>query len=162
MVTFLKSSYNFDDQLSKKVHSLCICWDKPSENTGLWQLPKVSSATTGRPTCWKQLAARSMLNNPKAVRPNTRGQYSSQHRWPTILFPDGYLRELCARLWEPEVSFCCHPLGFHGQVDKSTALKLWCFCSTERGFESLSWHFVSLSKALNYNCFSPPIPGVNG
>ena len=40
-------SRNFNDQLSSNVHRfviLCICWDTPSENTGLWQLPKVSSA----------------------------------------------------------------------------------------------------------------------
>ena len=38
----------FDDQLlSQNVDEfviLCICWDTPSENTSLWQLPKVSSA----------------------------------------------------------------------------------------------------------------------
>ena len=39
-------SRNFDDQLSSNVHRfviLCICWDTPSEKTGLWQLPIVSS-----------------------------------------------------------------------------------------------------------------------
>ena len=38
-------SRNFDDRLSSNFHRfviLCICWDTPSEKTGLWQLPKVS------------------------------------------------------------------------------------------------------------------------
>ena len=46
-----KFSCNFDDQLSPKFHKfiiLCICWDAPSENTGLKQLPKVSSAFKNR------------------------------------------------------------------------------------------------------------------
>ena len=40
-------SCNFDDQLSQKFPRfliLCKCLDTLSENTGLWQLPKVSSA----------------------------------------------------------------------------------------------------------------------
>ena len=40
-------SCNFDDQMSQNVHrlvSICICWDTLSEDTGLWQLPKVYSA----------------------------------------------------------------------------------------------------------------------
>ena len=40
-------SCNFDDQLSpnfKRFVVLCTCWDTPNENTGLWQLSKVSSA----------------------------------------------------------------------------------------------------------------------
>ena len=38
-------SRNFDDWLSSNFHRfviLCICWDTPSEKTGLWQLPIVS------------------------------------------------------------------------------------------------------------------------
>ncbi len=40
-------SCNFDDQLSPNFHRfviLCICWNTPSEDTGLWQLPKVYPA----------------------------------------------------------------------------------------------------------------------
>ena len=40
-------SCNVDDRLSPSFHIfaiLCIMWDTPSENTGLWQLPKVSIA----------------------------------------------------------------------------------------------------------------------
>ena len=39
-------SCNFDDQLSQITDFviLCICWDTAGENTGLWQLPRVSSA----------------------------------------------------------------------------------------------------------------------
>ena len=39
-------SRNSDDQSSSNVHKfviLCICWDTPSEKTGLWQLPIVSN-----------------------------------------------------------------------------------------------------------------------
>ena len=39
-------SRNFDDRLSSNFHRcviLCICWDTPSEKTGLWQIPMVSS-----------------------------------------------------------------------------------------------------------------------
>ena len=47
MVFFLSLlSHNFDDRLSSNFHKfviLCICWDTPSEKTGLWQLPIVSS-----------------------------------------------------------------------------------------------------------------------
>ena len=47
-VFFLSSfSCNFNGQLNPNLHKfvmLCICWDTPSENTGLWQLPNVSSA----------------------------------------------------------------------------------------------------------------------
>ena len=41
-------SRNFAIQLSSNFHRfviLCICWDTPSEKTGLWQLPKVSSVS---------------------------------------------------------------------------------------------------------------------
>ena len=31
---------------------LCICWDTPSENNGLWQLPKVSSDIKDTGHCW--------------------------------------------------------------------------------------------------------------
>ena len=44
---FLLFSSNFDDQLNPKFHRfviLCIYWDTPSENTGLWQSPKVYPA----------------------------------------------------------------------------------------------------------------------
>ena len=40
-------SHNFDDRLSTHFHrfvTLCICWETPSENTGLRQLPIVSNA----------------------------------------------------------------------------------------------------------------------
>ena len=41
-------SRNCDDQLSSNFHrfdiSICICWDTPSEKTGLWQLLVVSTA----------------------------------------------------------------------------------------------------------------------
>ena len=39
-------SRTFDDRLSSNFHRLvilCICWDTPSEKTGLWQVPIVSS-----------------------------------------------------------------------------------------------------------------------
>ena len=38
-------SHNFDNQLSSIFHSfgLCLCLDTPSEKTGHWQLPNVSS-----------------------------------------------------------------------------------------------------------------------
>ena len=39
-------SCNFDDQLSPNILTDLLfyaCWDTPSENSGLWQLPKVSS-----------------------------------------------------------------------------------------------------------------------
>ena len=38
----------YNHQMGPNFHrfviSSCICWDTPSENTGLWQLPKVSCA----------------------------------------------------------------------------------------------------------------------
>ena len=40
-------SRNFHNQLGSNFHRfeiVCICWDTPSEKTGLWQLPIVSSA----------------------------------------------------------------------------------------------------------------------
>ena len=40
-------SCNLDDHLRLNFYRcdiLCICWDTPSEKTGLWQLPIVSSA----------------------------------------------------------------------------------------------------------------------
>ena len=40
-------SCNFEDQLSRNFHRFVISfirWDTPGENTGLWQLPNVSSA----------------------------------------------------------------------------------------------------------------------
>ena len=48
-------SRNFDDQLSSNFHRfviLCICWDTPSEKTGLWQLPIVSSVFKGNIYHW--------------------------------------------------------------------------------------------------------------
>ena len=42
-------SRNFDDKLSSNFHRfviLYICWDTPSEKTGLWQLPIMSSVLT--------------------------------------------------------------------------------------------------------------------
>ena len=45
-VFFYKLSRNFNHQLSSNFHGfviLCTCWDTPSEKTGLWQLPIVSS-----------------------------------------------------------------------------------------------------------------------
>ena len=50
-VFFSLLSRNFDDQLSSNVNRFVImhidlCWDTPRENTGLWQLPNVSSAFT--------------------------------------------------------------------------------------------------------------------
>ena len=44
-------SRNFDDQLSSNLHRfviLCIYWDAPSEKTGLWRLPIVSSVFNTR------------------------------------------------------------------------------------------------------------------
>ena len=43
----------FNDRLSSNFHRfviLCICWDTPSEKTGVWQLPIVSSVFEGRYT----------------------------------------------------------------------------------------------------------------
>ena len=54
-------SRNFDDRLSSNFHRfiLCICWDTPSEETGLWQLSIVSSVfkrgdTEYKPHLWPQ------------------------------------------------------------------------------------------------------------
>ena len=47
-------------------------------------------------------------------------------------------------------------VGCRGRADKSTKLMLWCFCFTECGFRIPVVTLVSLSKTLNYNCFSPP------
>ena len=46
-------SRKFDDQLSSNFHRfvvLCICWYTPSEKTGFWQLPEVSSVFNGDTT----------------------------------------------------------------------------------------------------------------
>ena len=48
----------------------------------------------------------------------------------------------------------------HGWVDKSTKLKLWCFCSAECGFESRSWHFCLWARHLPI--IASLHPGVNG
>ena len=39
-------------------------------------------------------------------------------------------------------------VGCHGRAEKSTELKLWCFCSVECGFESLSWHLCPWARHL--------------
>ena len=49
---FLSLSRIFDDHLSSNFHRfviLCICWDTPSEKTGLWQLPIVSNVFKENP-----------------------------------------------------------------------------------------------------------------
>ena len=48
---FPSFSCNFNGQLSPNIHRLvilCICWDIPSENTGLWQLQNVFRAFKGQ------------------------------------------------------------------------------------------------------------------
>ena len=39
-------------------------------------------------------------------------------------------------------------MGCRGRVNKSTELKLWCFCSAECGFESRSWHLCPWARHL--------------
>ena len=55
-------SRNSDDQSSSNFHRLvifCICWDTPSETTGLWQLPNVSSVFNPKQFC--DIIANSMI-----------------------------------------------------------------------------------------------------
>ena len=54
---YLLLSRNIDDQLSSNFHRfiiLCICWDTPSEKTGLWQLPIVSSVFKDSTSLYKK------------------------------------------------------------------------------------------------------------
>ena len=65
-------SRNFDNQLSSNFHRfviLCICWDTPSENTGLWQLPIVSSVFKRKniEEAFSLIFSQSRLNPKKAV-----------------------------------------------------------------------------------------------
>ena len=53
-----------------------------------------------------------------------------------------------------------HFVGCRGRVDKSTELKLWCFCSAECGFESRSWHLCPWARHLTM--IASLHPGVNG
>ena len=47
-------------------------------------------------------------------------------------------------------------VGLLDSADKSTKLKLWCFCSAEFGFGPGCDTFVPEHDTLLYNCFSPP------
>ena len=52
-------SCNYDDQLSSNFHwfvILCICWETPSENTGLWQCYQMCPVPlkVGRSLCYSK------------------------------------------------------------------------------------------------------------
>ena len=51
-------------------------------------------------------------------------------------------------------------LGWLGRAEKSTKLKLWCFCSAECGFESRSWYLCPWARHITILAFLHP--GVKG
>ena len=91
MVFFLSLfSCNFDDQLSQNFHrfvSLCICWDTLSEDSGLWQLPKVSSVFKRTTASFSQQA--DQLNSDKG--------FKISHPWKKLLHTRRPTHQSCNR-----------------------------------------------------------------
>ena len=83
-------SRNFDDQLSSNLHRfviLCIIrWDTPSEKTGLWKLPKESSAFKRKKVKKKRkISTSSVLRKSVAIvknhQPLVLSLYKSTASW---------------------------------------------------------------------------------
>ena len=96
---------------------LCVCWDTPSERTGLWQLPKVSSVSN---VSTIQFAWTKIKNHFCLLIFSKENNVTSWNIVPSIVFcPVNHIlsRQVnltqLAKKEEKKLSNCLHPYRVH-------------------------------------------------